>query len=64
MKALDSRCNWTDRVIPINVFATEVAKTLEQTSGLTNEDLKILLVYLSRDKKYLVYNARVRIVEM
>jgi len=45
-------------VVPINMFAGEVAKTLDQSSGLTGDDLRILLVYLSRDKSYLAYNAQ------
>ena len=64
MKAMDVRISRVDRVLPMKVFAAEVAMTLKQPSGLTEDDLKILLVHLSRDKSYLAYNAQVRIVKV
>ncbi|MCJ1394911.1 hypothetical protein MMC18_007791 [Xylographa bjoerkii] len=58
MRTMDVRLSRIDRVVPMNVFAAEVAKTLELPGGLTNDDLKIMLVYLSRDKSYLAYNTQ------
>ncbi|MCJ1437152.1 hypothetical protein MMC27_006537 [Xylographa pallens] len=58
IKAMDVRFSRIDRVLPMKVFAAEVAMTLEQPSDLTEDDLKILLVYLSRDKNYLAYNTQ------
>ena len=61
---MDVRFGRIDRVLPMNVFAAEVARILEQPSGLTDDDLKILLVYLARDKSYLAYNSLVCVLEM
>jgi len=58
MRALDVHLSRIERVLPMNVFAAEAARTLKRPGGLTDDDLKILLVYLSRDKSYLVYNTQ------
>ncbi|MCJ1404028.1 hypothetical protein MMC11_007252 [Xylographa trunciseda] len=59
IRAMNLRLSRIDRVVPMKMFAAEVAKTLDRSSALTDDDLRILLVYLSRDKSYLAYNAQV-----
>ncbi|MCJ1288386.1 hypothetical protein MMC26_007742 [Xylographa opegraphella] len=58
IKAMEVRLSRIDRILPYDMFAADVAKTLEVPGGLTDDDLKILLVYLSRDRRYLAYNAQ------
>lgn len=43
----------------MEVFRQEVEQVLGLGSGISASDLKILLVYLDRDKKLLVYNREV-----
>ncbi|MCJ1378471.1 hypothetical protein MMC17_001570 [Xylographa soralifera] len=57
MKAMDVHISRIGRILPMHVFAAEIARTLERLNGLSDDDLNILLVYLSRDKGYLAYNA-------
>ncbi|MCJ1413462.1 hypothetical protein MMC19_007567 [Ptychographa xylographoides] len=48
-----------DRVLSIQEFRKEVEIALGITSGLTNDDFRILLVHLSRDMKCLSYDSQV-----
>ena len=42
-------------------FQEDVEAALQLKTKLTIDDLKILLVHLSRDKKYLAYDEQVRL---
>lgn len=45
----------------MKMFQQKVEGALHLKTKLTADDLKILLVYLSRDKNYLAYDEQVRL---
>ena len=57
--ALSSRIDRVERVLPLKTFESEVNSVLGLGTGLSSLDLKVLLVYMSRDTKQILYNAKV-----
>ena len=56
---LKPRDTQIDRVWPMDRFKHEAARLLGQDSGLTDSDVRILLVHLSRDKSQVAYDDQV-----
>ncbi|KAL9120783.1 MAG: hypothetical protein Q9187_002658 [Circinaria calcarea] len=59
LDSLESRERRADRIFPLKMFRKLATESLGLATGLTNRDLSILLVHLSRDKKQIAYNAQV-----
>ncbi|MCJ1249777.1 hypothetical protein MMC30_007003 [Trapelia coarctata] len=56
MSSLSTLQSQVDRVLPMKRFQEDVEGALQLKTKLTADDLKILLVHLSRDKRYLAYD--------
>ena len=48
-----------DRLLPLNAFVEQITDVLDRSHEMTNDDLKILLVYLARDMGMIAYNEQV-----
>ena len=57
--ALSSRADRTKRILPMKTFELEASHALGLETGLSTFDLKVLLLYMSRDTGDVVYNERV-----
>lgn len=51
--------NQIDRIYPLSMFSTEAAKILKSHDRLTESDLRLILIYLARDKARIVYDTEV-----
>ena len=54
--------NQVDRIYSLDSFRKEVAQAISNKDGLTDDDLNVLLRYLARDKKEIVYDHEVSIL--
>jgi len=61
MFSLNTLQSQVDRILPMKRFQEDVEGALQLKSKLTADDLKILLVHLSRDKRFLTYDEHVRL---
>ena len=52
---MSTRQSRVDKILPMSVFKNEVASALGLTDNLTDDDLMILLYYLSRDVGFLAF---------
>ena len=59
MDALGTQRGRIDGIIPMDTFNQMARESLPQGERLSANDLRILLVYLSRDKHELEYNDKV-----
>ena len=48
-----------DRILPLDIFREEASSAMQLSSPLSEADLQIILTCLSRDKRALVYDAKV-----
>lgn len=60
---LQGRSSYVDRMFSTTMFKKEAAAALSLPGDLGDKDLKILLKYLARDRRFLVCNESVGITE-
>ena len=48
-----------ERLLPLNAFVEQIQKVSNWSHGITNDDLRVLLVYLARDMGMIAYNEQV-----
>ena len=56
MSQMSSKSSQVNRIHPLEAFREEVAQVMNSKGGLTDSDLHVLLQYLARDKKEIVYD--------
>ena len=56
---MSHKSSQVDRIHPLSAFRKEAAEAVNSKGGLTDGDLDVLLKYLARDKKEIVYDREV-----
>lgn len=54
--------NQVDRIHSLDSFRKEVAQAINNKDGLTDDDLNVLLRYLARDRRAIVYDHEVSLL--
>jgi charged multivesicular body protein 7 len=60
--ALEGYQRVVERVMPMAEFRREVSRALGVEKGLSEDDVKVLLVHLGRDRRVLAYDQQVSLV--
>ena len=59
LQHMGGESNQMNRIYPIPVFRSEVAKAIDFNGRLTDDDTQILLTYLGREKSAVTYDNQV-----
>ena len=58
---IEERRSRVDQIWAMTAFRAKVSELLDLRDGISDQDLQVLLIYLSRDRKLLAYGDEVGI---